>query len=294
MIPNIPCRRNGHARPNHVYSGMARASLSFSDLSIHTRQLNDVLHHLYRALDIRIALFDAEGNELDLFDIKPMSPFCRDGRRRKGFQARCLECNRRHLQTARQCGRPLTYRCHANLLEGVIPLTSDEGVSLGAIIFGQLRPEGQSPPADLAPSLQAKYLDLPEYAEARLGHVTALIEYVSQYIVRNELLRRQPPAWVGRVAAFIDGHLDAPLELADLARAAKRSTSFLSHRFVEHFGLPPMTYVRQQRLREARRRLLAGNSIRNVADELGFYDEFHFSKAFKAWFGESPSHVKPG
>jgi AraC-like DNA-binding protein/ligand-binding sensor protein len=272
---------------------MDNTSLSVSDLSLRTRQLNEVLHHLYRALDIRIALFNAEGHELDLFDIKPMSPFCRDGRRRKAFRERCIECDRRHLREAIHSGRPLSYRCHAGLLEGVIPLSSGEGLVLGAIIFGQLRPAGTDVPADLPASLRNKYARLPTYSEGRVRHITTMIEYISHYIVRNELLRRQPPRWVQRVGHYIDESVTKNIQLSDLARAAGRSVSFLSHRFRDHFGLPPMRYIRKRRMEMARLRLLGGAAVRDVALELSFYDEFHFSKAFKAWFGHSPSELKP-
>jgi AraC-like DNA-binding protein len=35
-----------------------------------------------------------------------------------------------------------------------------------------------------------------------------------------------------------------------------------------------------------------GCSVRNTALTLGFYDEFHFSKKFKAHFGRSPIAFK--
>jgi quercetin dioxygenase-like cupin family protein len=53
-------------------------------------------------------------------------------------------------------------------------------------------------------------------------------------------------------------------------------------------GLPPHGYLTQVRLREARRRLLAGRSPALVAAEVGFVDQSHLIKRFRSAFGMTP------
>ena len=36
-----------------------------------------------------------------------------------------------------------------------------------------------------------------------------------------------------------------------------------------------------------------GQSVQQTAERLGFYDAFHFSKAFKRFWGEPPCSFKP-
>ena len=55
-------------------------------------------------------------------------------------------------------------------------------------------------------------------------------------------------------------------------------------------GMAPGRYLQDLRLRKARSRLLSGDlAIKSVAAEVGYPDEFHFSRLFRKRFGRSPS-----
>lgn len=262
-------------------------------LSIQTQELNDVLHHLFRALDVRITLFDADDRELDLFDIKPMAPYCRMQRKELSFRKACTRCDAMHLSKARSDRRPHLYQCHSGLLEGVVPLRSGEGIYLGSVLFGQMRLEGTSPPPGMKRTLLKHYRMLPCCSWERAEHLAALIQYVSEYIIEQELLRRNEPSWVEALRRYIDRNYHKPLQLADLAESVGKSRSFLSHRFRDFFGQPPMQYIHRRRMEKARALLGEGQSVRQTAEDLGFCDAFYFSRSFKAWFGQPPSAMKP-
>ena len=81
--------------------------------------------------------------------------------------------------------------------------------------------------------------------------------------------------------------------VAVLAEQADLSTQYLGRLFREHTGKPPKEYVLEARI-EAARAYLRGSSlpIKRIADELGFHDEFHFSRSFKRRVGESPARYR--
>lgn len=58
--------------------------------------------------------------------------------------------------------------------------------------------------------------------------------------------------------------------------------------FSEATGLPPARWQRQLRLREGRRRLKEGQTVARVSAELGFADQAHFSRHFRAAYGIPP------
>lgn len=77
----------------------------------------------------------------------------------------------------------------------------------------------------------------------------------------------------------------------DIGRAIGVSRRAL-YRLFRQIGHTPMSYIRQQRLQEAARRLRDASaqdlSITRIAYDLGFADPAHFSRLFRAQFGASP------
>lgn len=240
--------------------------------AIDTGELNQIMGLLHRVLDIRITFFDLQQNELDGFDIKEMSEFCRRERRDPAFEQRCVECDQTHLKTAKQTRQMHLYRCHAGLWEGIIPLYDKRQIYLGAIVFGQI--------ADA------------DTAQAKMADIGNLLKYLSEYIGENELIRYRSQSWAASIARYLDEHLAEPVTLAKLAKLTGKSTSFLSHNIPSEFGMTLKAYVRAKRLTKAVELLAAGKIVRECAYLLGYYDEFYFSKEFKRFHGYVPSAVK--
>ncbi|MBL9215357.1 MAG: helix-turn-helix transcriptional regulator [Opitutaceae bacterium] len=110
---------------------------------------------------------------------------------------------------------------------------------------------------------------------------------------------REPPAerWVAEpllaVMRKIDASLGSRIDLSELAEAAGMSVSTLSARFRRAFGLSPMAYLIQYRMRYAAHLLRDRNlHVREVAARVGYDDPFHFSKLFKKHCGTSPQGLR--
>ncbi|AOY84802.2 AraC family transcriptional regulator [Moorena producens JHB] len=90
-------------------------------------------------------------------------------------------------------------------------------------------------------------------------------------------------------------HLEKPLTLKQLAQNLGSSSSALSYGFQDLFGLSPMRYLKVRRLNAVRERLKASEpercTIAIVASEFGFYSPCHFTRDYKAMFGELPSET---
>jgi AraC family transcriptional regulator of adaptative response/methylated-DNA-[protein]-cysteine methyltransferase len=77
-------------------------------------------------------------------------------------------------------------------------------------------------------------------------------------------------AAVGRAVRYLDAHLDAPVSLATLGRAAGMSPSHLQRVFQRRLGLSPREYVRACRLDRLKRRLKEGETVTTATYEAGF------------------------
>ncbi|MGY1703923.1 AraC family transcriptional regulator [Geodermatophilus sp. SYSU D00697] len=103
------------------------------------------------------------------------------------------------------------------------------------------------------------------------------------------------PRTVRRAQEFIRDHYAEPLTVTDVAAAAGSSVRRLQEAFGTAFGLSPMTYLRDVRLDEVRRRLADGDaSVTDVALACGFTHLGRFSAAYRARFGELPSRTRAG
>jgi AraC-like DNA-binding protein len=95
---------------------------------------------------------------------------------------------------------------------------------------------------------------------------------------------------LGRVIGAVLDRPEQPHSLEGLADLAGMSRSVFAKRFHEGLGRPPMDYVREVRLRSGARLLGRPElSVDAVAARVGFASRSHFSKAFSAQFGCSPS-----
>jgi AraC-like DNA-binding protein len=96
-----------------------------------------------------------------------------------------------------------------------------------------------------------------------------------------------------RTVAFMRAHLDRRLGLDELAGLAGLERSHYCRRFKRQTGLPPLAWFQRARI-EAAGYLLADPDIplAEIARRFAFADEFHFSKAFRAWSGLPPGRYR--
>jgi AraC-like DNA-binding protein len=125
------------------------------------------------------------------------------------------------------------------------------------------------------------------YAAHSLSHLMGLI------------LRHKEEFWYGetdvreRVAESVDfmkGHLREPLKIATLTALVNLSRSHYTTLFRRVTGYTPLSYLNLLRMQRAVQLLNTTNlSIKQISDQLGFSDQFYFSRAFRKMHNHSPS-----
>jgi AraC-like DNA-binding protein len=92
-----------------------------------------------------------------------------------------------------------------------------------------------------------------------------------------------------RACEYVLAHYAEPIAVGDLARRAHLSESQLQREFRRLFGMSLGAYLLRVRLIMARRRLEASSDpVGRIALECGFYDQSHFTRAFRAETGLRP------
>jgi AraC-like DNA-binding protein len=121
------------------------------------------------------------------------------------------------------------------------------------------------------------------------------VEIVAELIAADEEARSPGrDRWLERSLMLL-GHRTAQGWFApqEVAREVGLTYESFRKRFVQLSGESPGQYQRRRRLDWARAAIYQGDrSMKQIADELGFCDVFHFSKAFKQVVGTTPSEYR--
>ncbi|MEJ2795350.1 response regulator [Iodobacter sp. LRB] len=89
---------------------------------------------------------------------------------------------------------------------------------------------------------------------------------------------------------IIGEQLYRPLTLADIASQIGTYEKKLSKIFKTHMGMTVFTYIREQKLQNARQLLAKTQmSVIDIAEQLGFQSACNFTTAFKEHFSQTPS-----
>lgn len=126
--------------------------------------------------------------------------------------------------------------------------------------------------------------------EARLADVVDLVT------ARLATAPRRTPPPTAAAAEALRAELDArPFDrqrLGDIAERLGWSVAHLTRSFRHVHGLPPHRYLVARRIDEARRQLLAGRSPAEVATAVGFHDQAHLHRHFRAHVGTTPGRFR--
>lgn len=119
--------------------------------------------------------------------------------------------------------------------------------------------------------------------------VESLVHEVLSSASRCGALRREGcPYWLAAAVDQIEA--DPSLPLSAVAHTVGVSAGHLARSFRARFGRSVGAYARWRRLSRAAAQIRAGNApLADIAAAAGFYDQPHFSRAFKAQFGVTPA-----
>jgi AraC-like DNA-binding protein len=96
-----------------------------------------------------------------------------------------------------------------------------------------------------------------------------------------------------RCKALIDAEVATLRTLDDVATRVGLEKSSVCRLFRRFLGTSPYQYLLRQKMNRAAELLLhRGGLVKEVAEQMGFSDPFHFSRGFKAIHGKAPSELR--
>lgn len=164
---------------------------------------------------------------------------------------------------------------------------------------------GLLPPANLAPGVGRIQLDadvrdevvnafvrMDRWGDSASGLTGQLLlnqlEYIFLLVRDAHPIVRQDPR-VEKARDFLQGRLEIPTTLDDVARAAFLSKARLCALFKDAIGVPPLQYLEQLRMERAVQLLLFTSlDVDRIADTLTYQDRKYFDKRFKRHWQVTP------
>jgi AraC-like DNA-binding protein len=113
-----------------------------------------------------------------------------------------------------------------------------------------------------------------------------------RWLAHGTVPSRHPEAYaaIQRVIAEMQDHLDGSLSVPQMATMADMSESNFRRRFHQVTGMSPKRFHGRLRLTWADHMLRSARmTVSEVAYQLGFSSPFHFSRAFRDFYGHPPS-----
>lgn len=98
------------------------------------------------------------------------------------------------------------------------------------------------------------------------------------------------PSLVGEALRYIETNCLGPISLDDLARAVRRSPTYVTRTLKRVTGKSAGEWIIAGRMAEARKRLLHGDErVDIVAERIGYADVTHFIRTFRRAHGQTPA-----
>jgi len=122
-----------------------------------------------------------------------------------------------------------------------------------------------------------------------------LYEVITAILQANKIVLRQTAfsPCVEQAIVYINANLHAKLTLSQIAEKTFVSRSTLTKHFRRELGTSVNAYIMDALLSQARQQIIrTALPIRTISENLGFTDQFYFSKCFKTKFGLPPQKYR--
>src|SRR5665648_265769 len=128
------------------------------------------------------------------------------------------------------------------------------------------------------------------FQEIKLDHLLASFTHLNQF---REIRKTEENDPVAQSINFMLEHLNRKLKLEEIASETGLSASHYSRLFQNRTGHSPIDYFIQLKIQRACRLLdNSGWMIADVSREMGFDDQFYFSRVFRKVMGMSPGEYR--
>ena len=133
----------------------------------------------------------------------------------------------------------------------------------------------------------------PMYLNALFGEVLILLLRGENALPKSPEPRQEPGDLLAVATGYMDTHAEELITVREVADFVKLSYSTFFRLFKSCYGISPVAYLKELKIRRACDLLASGDlSVTAIAERLGYSSPYNFSRAFRENIGVSPSAWK--
>ena len=260
-------------------------------LQLNTGSLYGVMRDFYTLTKIRIVIFDADFHELLAYPTEKEG-FCAMLRKEPEGEAGCQRSDRNGCLQCAKRKELVLYKCHAGLMEAVVPIYDKNGV-LAYVMFGQViaAEHAASTTARIKqtyPAFSEAAGCIPVKSAAELRAAGTILQAITSYVMSNRWVAPVKSEFIRQLDRYIEDHLNQRICAEDICAVFCIGHTRLYELCMDYLGCGLAEYIRGQRIHHAQRFLKeTALPVTEIAYAVGFSDYSHFSRIFKQYTGLS-------
>jgi AraC-like DNA-binding protein len=262
-------------------------------------ELRDLLGDFCSGFNVSLTLLSAAGRKILSIPGSAGSAFCGNIRDQLNARAACTAQADRMRRLASDREGSMVYTCHAGCRCCVHPfVASGTTVAMATISgFRYSHKPSESVVREWARKvgpverLQMDFASLPLFSADLEKRMVRLLKVISDYAVSHRLIGVPRSPLFEKIVEYVRAHLGkGSIALDEVAEHVRKSASTVSHVVKREAGISFKRLVIEQKLQAAESLLREDSerSIGEVADSLGFSDQFYFSRLYKKYRGFPP------
>lgn len=266
-------------------------------------KLNALLRDFYELTQIRITVFDSDFRELTYVP-GTYTPLCAL-LRASGAERACHDCDQAACTRAASQSGALIYRCHAGLMEAIMPFYVKDTLA-GYLILGQAlayssREEAFSEVESRCRGFGVDSQQLREacdrtmlISEDYFHSATHILHAIASYLTLEKMATLKEDRIAERLDNFIYEHYTEPITAQTLCQELRIGKTQLYSLSKQLYGSGIAQKIRSLRIEKARQLLRErpDMSVNAVAEACGFNDYNYFISVFSRLTGESPARFR--
>ncbi len=261
------------------------------------------MRSFYMLSGIRFVLFDNEQNEIMAYPKEPCE-FCKIMKSCPKTRRRCDYADRRYFKECEKENALIIYKCHAGLVEAVMPLHENEKI-IGYLMFGQITDTpDKSGLYDKIGVWTEKYKLSGEALRHGIDSIlfkpkeqiraaAKIMEACTSYIILRELITPESNRIAEAAKTYIDEHIDEDISVQRLCEELKIGRTKLYDVFRSDLKTGISEYILCRKMHRAKKLLKTTDlSVSEISLAVGFSNYNYFGKVYKKTYGKSPRNHK--